>query len=112
MSGKQRAVPLTAHRLPHLAPDYFFRAALFPAAAGFCTGALSAAPKPVVGTKGRILDHIGFEVKDLERFCKKLEAAGVKLDRPYSKTAAGLGLAFLTDPWGTTIELNEGLDRY
>jgi catechol 2,3-dioxygenase-like lactoylglutathione lyase family enzyme len=72
----------------------------------------SAAPKPVVGTKGRILDHIGFEVKDLERFCKKLEAGGVKLDRPYSKTAAGLGLAFLTDPWGTYIELNEGLDRY
>jgi catechol 2,3-dioxygenase-like lactoylglutathione lyase family enzyme len=65
-----------------------------------------------VGTKGRLLDHIGFEVKDLERFCKKLEASGVKFDRPYSKTPAGLGLAFLSDPWGTYIELNEGLDRY
>ena len=38
----------------------------------------SATPKPVAGTKGRILDHIGFEVKDLERFCKKLEARSYK----------------------------------
>ena len=37
------------------------------------------------GTKGRSLDHIGFEVKGLEAFCKKLEAAGIKLDRPYTK---------------------------
>ena len=63
-----------------------------------------------VGTKGRTLDHIGFEIKDLEAFCKKLEASGVKFDVPYRK-ASGLGLAFLTDPWGTYIELNEGLDR-
>jgi catechol 2,3-dioxygenase-like lactoylglutathione lyase family enzyme len=67
---------------------------------------------PMVGTKGHLLDHIGFEIKNLEAFCRKLEANGVKLDRPYTKTATGLGLAFLTDPWGTTIELNEGLDRW
>jgi catechol 2,3-dioxygenase-like lactoylglutathione lyase family enzyme len=67
---------------------------------------------PTVGTKGRLMDHIGFEIKNLESFCKKLEASGVKFDRPYSKTPAGLGLAFLTDPWGTYIELNEGLDHY
>ena len=65
-----------------------------------------------VGTKGRLLDHIGFEIANLEAFCKKLEAAGIKFDRPYSKTPAGLGLAFLTDPWGTYIELNEGLMLY
>ncbi len=63
-------------------------------------------------TKGRALDHIGFEVHNLETFCKKLEAAGVKFDRPYTKVAAlNLGLAFLTDPWGTYIELTEGLDQ-
>lgn len=67
---------------------------------------------PIVGTKGHLLDHIGFEVKNLKEFCEKLEANGVKLDRPYTKTATGLGLAFLTDPWGTYIELNEGLDRW
>jgi catechol 2,3-dioxygenase-like lactoylglutathione lyase family enzyme len=60
-------------------------------------------------TRGRMLDHIGFEVTNLEAFCKQLEAAGIELDRPYGKLASGFGLAFLTDPWGTYIELTEGL---
>jgi len=60
-------------------------------------------------TRGRMLDHIGFEVTNLEAFCKELEAAGIKLDRPYGKLPSGFGLAFLTDPWGTYIELTEGL---
>jgi catechol 2,3-dioxygenase-like lactoylglutathione lyase family enzyme len=60
-------------------------------------------------TRGRMLDHIGFEVKNLEAFCKELEAKGLKLDRPYGKLPSGFGLAFLTDPWGTYIELTEGL---
>jgi len=63
---------------------------------------------PVTGTKGRALDHIGFEVKDLEGFCKTLEASGVKLDTPYRKIPQmGFAVAFLTDPWGTRIELTE-----
>jgi catechol 2,3-dioxygenase-like lactoylglutathione lyase family enzyme len=62
---------------------------------------------PMVTTKGRILDHIGFDVKDLQAFIKKLEAAGIKLDRPYTKTDNGGALAFITDAWGTYIELNE-----
>jgi catechol 2,3-dioxygenase-like lactoylglutathione lyase family enzyme len=62
-----------------------------------------------VPTRGRMLDHIGFEVKNLEAFCKALEAKGIKLDRPYGKLPSGFGLAFLTDPWGTYIELTEGL---
>jgi len=72
----------------------------------------SLAPGPVAPTKGRALDHIGFEVKDLEAFCKKLEAAGVKFDMPYRKIPSlGLSIAFLTDPRGTYIELTEGLNR-
>ncbi|HLY17084.1 MAG TPA: VOC family protein [Bryobacteraceae bacterium] len=72
----------------------------------------SKAAGEVAGTKGRALDHIGFEVKDLEAFCKKLEAAGVKFDLPYRKIPSlGLSIAFLTDPWGTYIELTEGLNR-
>ncbi|MFN8059972.1 MAG: VOC family protein [Vicinamibacterales bacterium] len=64
----------------------------------------------VVGTKGRALDHIGFEVRGLEAFCKQLEANGVTLDRPYTKVPAlGVSIAFFTDPWGTYIELTEGL---
>lgn len=69
-------------------------------------------PDPVVGTQGRAVDHIGFEVKNLEAFTKKLEADGVKLDRPYTKVAAlDIAIAFIKDPWSTYIELTEGLDR-
>ena len=72
----------------------------------------SPASGAVAPTKGRALDHIGFEVKDLEAFCRKLEAAGVKFDMPYRKIPAlGISIAFLTDPWGTYIELTEGLER-
>jgi hypothetical protein len=60
-----------------------------------------------VTTKGRALDHIGFDVNNLQAFCKKPEASGIKLDRPYSKNANGIGMAFIYDPWGTYIELNE-----
>jgi glucose/arabinose dehydrogenase len=69
----------------------------------------SSAPKPTVATKGRRLDHIGFEVRGLAAFCKRLEAMGVTLDVPYSKGPAGVATALLTDPWGTSIELTEGL---
>jgi catechol 2,3-dioxygenase-like lactoylglutathione lyase family enzyme len=59
-------------------------------------------------TKGRVLDHIGFDVTDLKAFIAKIEAAGVKLDRPYAKNEqSGVALAFITDPFGTYIEINE-----
>src|SRR5215510_11936701 len=70
------------------------------------------AEKPEAPTKGRSLDHIGFEVKNLEAFCKKLEADGVKLAVPYRQVPAlGISIAFLNDPWGTYIELTEGLSK-
>jgi catechol 2,3-dioxygenase-like lactoylglutathione lyase family enzyme len=63
---------------------------------------------PTVGTKGRVLDHIGFDVKNLDAFCKNLQAQGVKIERPYAKNAqTGAGICFVSDPWGTLIELNE-----
>lgn len=69
-----------------------------------------AAPKAPAGTRGRVLDHIGFEIQNLEAFCKKLEAQGIKFDRRYGKVPElGIAVAFLTDPWGTYIELTEGL---
>ena len=68
----------------------------------------SKATGPTVSTKGHTLDHIGFDVKNLEAFVKKLQADGVKVDRPYTKNAqTGAALAFIYDPWGTYIELNE-----
>ena len=39
----------------------------------------------------------------------KLEAKGAKFDAPYKKNPSGLANAHLTDPWGTSIELTEGL---
>ena len=38
-----------------------------------------------VPTAGRVVDHVGFEVKNLEAFSKTLEAKGIKLIRPYRK---------------------------
>lgn len=65
------------------------------------------------GSKGRALDHIGFEVANLEAFCKQLESSGVKLDVPYRKIPnVGIAIAFLTDPEGGYIELTEGLDKF
>lgn len=62
-------------------------------------------------TAGRALDHIGFEVKNLEAFVKRLAAAGIQLDEPIRASANSqrVKVAFLTDPWGTRIELTEGL---
>ena len=66
--------------------------------------------KPQAATKGRSLDHIGFEVKGLEAFCKKLEAEGVTFDVPFRDVPGiGLKIAFVLDPAGTRIELTEGL---
>lgn len=66
----------------------------------------------VVGTTGRVLDHIGFEVENLEAFTKQLEAKGITLDVPYREVPQmGLAIAFISDPWGTSIELTEGLDE-
>ena len=65
-----------------------------------------AAPAP---TKGRSVDHIGFEVRNLEAFCKQLVADGVQLESPFRDMSnIGLKWAFVVDPDGTRIELTEG----
>ena len=56
-------------------------------------------------TRGRVLDHIGFDVKDHAAAVKKLEADGIKLDEPPRKSAAGNTVTYITDPWGTRIEI-------
>jgi catechol 2,3-dioxygenase-like lactoylglutathione lyase family enzyme len=56
-------------------------------------------------TRGRILDHIGFDVKDHQAFLKKIEAEGIKLDEPVRSSAAGNTITYITDPWGTRIEI-------
>ena len=69
--------------------------------------------EPLEGTRGRVLDHIGFEVDNLKDFCKDLESRGVTFDVPYREIEArGVAIAFFTDPFGTYIELTEGYDNY
>lgn len=85
-----------------------------PGGRGQAKGAESAAAAPPPApapSKGRVLDHIGFEVKDLKAFTERLAADGQKLDVPYTDASARMGLkiAFTTDPNGTYIELTEGL---
>jgi catechol 2,3-dioxygenase-like lactoylglutathione lyase family enzyme len=68
---------------------------------------------PTAPTRGRAIDHIGFEVDNLEQFCKMLEAKGIKFDVPYREVPAiELKIAYITDPSGTYIELTEGYDKY
>ncbi|MYI75055.1 MAG: VOC family protein [Acidobacteria bacterium] len=68
---------------------------------------------PVKPTRLKALDHIGFEIRNLEEFARQLEAKGIELDGDYFYSdAVKLGVAFVTDPWGTRIELTEGLGEY
>ena len=66
----------------------------------------------LVPTRGRVLDHIGFEIENLEEFCRGLAAKGIVFDVPYREVPSlGIAVAFFTDPWGTYIEITEGLDK-
>ncbi|MBM3777979.1 MAG: VOC family protein [Acidimicrobiia bacterium] len=70
----------------------------------------SKASEAVVGTQGRVLDHIGMEARDIEAFAKQVLEMGLpamKVNRV--ATAENMGVGFVTDPWGTRIEMTEGL---
>ena len=63
-------------------------------------------------TAGRAIDHLGFEVRDIQTFCRQLIENGVKLDSPPQVVPdLKASIAFLTDPWGTRIELMEKTAR-
>jgi hypothetical protein len=67
----------------------------------FITSGASAAP-----TKGRAMDHIGFEVKSLDSYLDPVKAISWE-SPPTETTDVPIRSAFLTDPWGTRIELTE-----
>jgi catechol 2,3-dioxygenase-like lactoylglutathione lyase family enzyme len=61
-----------------------------------------------VATKGRSIDHIGFDVANLDEICKRLEAAGIQLSSPERNIPpTDLKIAFVVDPWGTNIEITQ-----
>jgi hypothetical protein len=68
--------------------------------------------EPIAPTKGHSLNLLGFEVKDLQAFVKKYQDAGGKFDGTgaiATSSAANLSVIQLTDPWGTSIEVSQGL---
>ena len=69
------------------------------------------APAAVAATQGRVVDHVGFEIDGLPAFLKKVEAMGIKPVNVRDVPDLGVSIGFITDPWGTYIELTEGLDK-
>jgi catechol 2,3-dioxygenase-like lactoylglutathione lyase family enzyme len=71
-------------------------------------------PAPTAAnTRGTTVDHIGFEIRNLAEFLKKLEARGIKLETPYREVPAiGLNISYLYDPTGVYIEMTEGYTAY
>lgn len=64
----------------------------------------------IVGTAGRAVDRVGFEVRGLEAFCRELQSKGIELVQPYRPAGAdGIATAMIVDPWGTRLQLTEGL---
>jgi catechol 2,3-dioxygenase-like lactoylglutathione lyase family enzyme len=136
-SDQKSAAPIVAHHIHFINKQYVemqqwymkaFNATLRPGQTDFFIGA----DLPGVGyslnffrwegdqsithvpTARRVVDHVGFEVKNLEAFCKELEAKGIKLTRPYTKRDAAMNniaTAMIVDPWGVSIELTDGLDK-
>lgn len=71
----------------------------------------SAARAEVAPTKGRVLDHVGFEIDNLELFVDRLEDIGAPLASLQRMPGLGIPTAFVTDPWGTSVEFTEGLAK-
>lgn len=126
MEVKDQAAPVMFHHLHLSVPDPEATRAWYVKEFGAMAGSRRNLPAAIIPggeadflkartppepTKGRSLDHIGFEVKDLAAFIKKLEADGITMDLPLRDMTQQIGLkiAFLTDPVGTRIELTEGL---
>ena len=71
------------------------------------------ASEALAPTRGRAIDHIGFELDDLEAFTEQLKEKGIEFDTEFRVIdTLQLNIAYLTDPSGVRIELTEGYDRY
>jgi len=73
----------------------------------------SAAEEERPGTEGSVIDHIGFEVEDMDAFAEMLRDRGVEfVQEPFRVEVLDLWVAFFEDPAGVLVEVTEGLDRY
>ena len=66
---------------------------------------------PLVGTGGRAVDHVGFEVRGLKEFLGTLPAKDMKVPALQRDRDLGVDRVIITDPWGTVVELTEGLEK-
>ena len=66
---------------------------------------------PAASTKGRALDHVGFDVADEDAMFKKFADDGVMVSMAARdmRQQVGFKLGFITDPNGTYIEVTQGL---
>jgi catechol 2,3-dioxygenase-like lactoylglutathione lyase family enzyme len=70
----------------------------------------SGADQPRAPTRGRAIDHIGFEYADLDAVYNRLLQRGIQFEGPPREVPEiGLKVLFLTDPWGARVELSQGL---
>jgi catechol 2,3-dioxygenase-like lactoylglutathione lyase family enzyme len=62
-------------------------------------------------TAGTSIDHIGFDVKNLPDFLKRMEADGVSITQGLtpSNFVSTMRVSFIADPWGTKMEITEGI---
>ena len=65
------------------------------------------ADKAQTPTKGRVLDHYGFDVKDHPAFVQedRSRKASSSTNLPRKNDATGVTITYITDPWGARIEL-------
>ena len=77
---------------------------------GDITWSYTARDKAGEPTKGRSVDHIGFDVTNIDKFGENLATMGLKFEAPPRQIPnAKTRVAFFTDPWGTYIEITENL---
>lgn len=64
-------------------------------------------------TDGTAIDHVGFEVENMEGFVETLQDKGVSIEfGPLYIEGLDLWVAFFTDPSGVLVEVTEGLDHF
>lgn len=67
-------------------------------------------PTAQAPSEGRTLDHIGFEVSNRDAFLTRLASLGLNTTEPPRIGSNGTTkIAYVQDPWGTRIEITEGI---
>lgn len=127
LTGNPQVQETTAHHIHFFVPDVEKSRGWYVEKFGFTKGkrgpfeeaqlagirlSFNKSPGPVVGTKGRSLDHIGFESRNVKKLGMQLEGRGITLDAPYKYTrGTKTANMFVSDLDGTRIELTEGLKQ-